>query len=339
MDGTRFACPCRRQHQTPANRFIQIAIALALGVLLGSRFAWAADDPVHFWNVEKLVAQDAASVRLLTSGREVHARLTRSRLAELMEVRRRIELASGVRADLFIVTGAKPNAFASNVATGRNIFAINTAMLDEVVGDPDALAALMGHELAHIERNHIRQRIDAAQNMEAGMNVATIILTIVGVRGAGAIASLGAGALMGGYSRDQEREADSRGLEFAKAAGFNPYGAIRLFEKIQSKHGDQWIPFLASHPTSAERIAALTALAGDNRGHAAVPSTVTELQLESGSAVLAESDVVGEFSATTFDNEARSPTLFTTVLCKLPDGSLANLSRIACIQREGSYDN
>lgn len=317
-------------------RFAFLSLAM---LLLGSGNALAADGPLFFWNVDKLVAENAESIRLLNTDRGVIARMPRSRLFELVEVRRRIEATSGVKADLFIITGSKPNAFASNVATGRNIFAINTPMLEEVAGDPDALAALMGHEVAHIERNHIRQRIEKAQNMETGMNVATIILAIVGVRGAGAIASLGAGALMGGYSRDQEREADSRGLEFAKKAGFNPFGAVRLFEKIQSKHGDRWVPFLASHPTSAERIEAMTAMAVDSGGHALVPSAVTEIAVDSNPATAAEVDMVGEFSATTFDKEERAPTLYIKVQCTLPDGSVATLSRVDCVQREGTYNN
>ncbi len=298
----------------------------------------AADEAPQFWNVDKLAAMNAERVRLVGRDGQAVSSLTRTRLTELTEVRRRIESVAGMKTDLFIVSGTKPNAFATNVVTGRNLFAINTPMLDEVDGDPDALAALMGHEIAHLERNHIRQRLEAAQNMEAGMNIATIVLAIAGVKGAGAIASLGAGAMMGGYSRDQEREADARGLEFAHKAGFNPYGAVRLFQKIQSKHGDRWVPFLASHPTHDERIAAMNEMAAAAGDSAVLASAVTKLAPQENPAGVAEGDAVGENSATTFDNEVRVPTLHIKVQCTMPSGTVETLTRIECVRREGNFN-
>ncbi len=183
-----------------------------------------------------------------------------------------------------------------------------------------------------------RQKIEAAQNIQAGSNVATIILALAGVRAAGALVSLGANAMFGGYSRDQEREADSRGAEFVRTAGFNVYGALRLFEKISAKHGDHWGVFLASHPSHAERTASMRALAESSpteRG----PNDITRLALTVPIATRESADEPGEYSAVVHDTEERVPTLHQRVICTLPDGSQESTTKIDCVQRDGAYSN
>lgn len=292
-------------------------------------------DSIQFWNADKLLSLGAAEVRLTGRDGALLGRIQRRRLLDLMEVKSRLEQASEVRTDLYIVTGEKPNAFASNVATGRNLFAVNLPMLDELGDDTDALAALMGHEIAHLERDHIRQKVEAAQNMQAGGNVAAILLALAGVRGAGAIATLGTNAVFGGYSRDQEREADIRGVGFAKAAGFNPFGAVRLFEKMNSAHGDRWVPFLATHPSHSERIATMREVAGNSTTVRA--THVTALSHPNTDSEIAIADAAGEYSPTTYDAEERVPTLHSRVACMLPDGSVRATTKLDCIQREGTF--
>lgn len=300
--------------------------------------AAAADTTIYFWNVDRLISLGAKEVRLRSKAGESLGQINQVRLMELSEVRSRIERASKLKSDLYLVTGEKPNAFATNVVTGRNLFAINLPMMNELGDDTDALAALMGHEIAHIERNHIRQKIEAAQNIQAGSNVATIILALAGVRAAGALASLGANAMFGGYSRDQEREADSRGAEFARIAGFNVYGALRLFEKISAKHGDHWGVFLASHPSHAERITSMRALA-ESSPTTQGPNDITRLALAPGLTTRESADETGEDSAVVHDTEERVPTLHQRVTCTLPSGATESTSKIDCVQREGEYSN
>jgi predicted Zn-dependent protease len=61
-----------------------------------------------------------------------------------------------------------------------------------------------------------------------------------------------------GYSRQDEYLADKLGVKYTKRAGFNPYGAVTFFRKLQAeadKEGPQAnIVFLSSHPPIYERI-------------------------------------------------------------------------------------
>ena len=95
------------------------------------------------------------------------------------------------------------------------------------------LAALLGHELGHVNARH------TAQQMSKGVLVQAIVgglSALAGAQGAiyGQLASqlgmVGAGALLASYSRDNEREADALGMEYMFRARYNPKGMIGLME-------------------------------------------------------------------------------------------------------------
>jgi predicted Zn-dependent protease len=70
------------------------------------------------------------------------------------------------------------------------------------------------------------------------------------------LAHLGTKVVATTYSRDQEREADDVGFQYAVTAGFEPQGGVRLFEKLGSVSSAN-IPFLSSDPSSEERVSAM----------------------------------------------------------------------------------
>ena len=121
------------------------------------------------------------------------------------------------------------------------------------------LAALLGHELGHVNARH------TAQQMSKGKLTNTIVGGFSAVAGAvagglgqvaGALGGIGAGALLAHYSRDNEREADALGMEYMVRAGYGPKGMVELMEMLQSlsksKPGAIELMF-ATHPMSDER--------------------------------------------------------------------------------------
>ena len=52
----------------------------------------------------------------------------------------------------------------------------------------------------------------------------------------------GARVLYSSFSRDQEREADTQGLEWAIAAGYNPLGAVRLHMALAAPSAASLLP-------------------------------------------------------------------------------------------------
>jgi len=121
------------------------------------------------------------------------------------------------------------------------------------------LAALLGHELGHVNARH------SAEQMSKGMVTQTLaggLTVLAGTQGAaaaqiaGQLGSIGAGALLASYSRDNEREADSLGMRYMVASGYGPQGMVGLMDVLRSmsKHKPSSIDLMfATHPMSDER--------------------------------------------------------------------------------------
>jgi predicted Zn-dependent protease len=70
------------------------------------------------------------------------------------------------------------------------------------------------------------------------------------------LGGIGAGALLAGYSRNQEREADSLGLEYMASADYNPEGFIGLMSmlnEMSGKNESSMAVLFSTHPMSRER--------------------------------------------------------------------------------------
>ncbi len=126
---------------------------------------------------------------------------------------------------------------------------------------PDELAGVIAHEIAHIEHNHVMKNI--IRSIGAG-----IFFDIVfGGAGAGqaiAIATVNLASLR--FSREDEADADARGLQYLAAAKIDAAGFAQLFHRMETLAkalgGDEVPLLLSSHPASAARARAAEAQAG-----------------------------------------------------------------------------
>jgi len=121
------------------------------------------------------------------------------------------------------------------------------------------LAALLGHELGHVNARH------TAEQMSKGMLTQTVaggLAVLAGTQGAGygqlasQLGMIGAGALLASYSRDNEREADALGMEYMVRTGYGSKGFVGLMDMLRSlsKHKPSAIELMfATHPMSDER--------------------------------------------------------------------------------------
>ncbi len=119
----------------------------------------------------------------------------------------------------------------------------------------DELAAILGHELAHIVRGHIGKR--------TGTDLASVLLGIAagyGVEsispGSGDIVMRGiSGAFSSLYSREFEREADYFGIIYTYHAGFNIEAGIDVWERFAIEVPKSMTrDFFSTHPASTERL-------------------------------------------------------------------------------------
>ena len=165
----------------------------------------------------------------------------------------RIARAANVQAELLLVDGDEPNAFAALIRDRRAV-AINLGMVKLIGPDDDQFAALLGHEMAHWARGHVDSGRTRSSTIQGLGTLVGVGLGIAGVPAAGLISGLSADIIESSFSRDDEREADTWGIDYMMAAGSDPWAAVRLHEKMLALPGHLRIPFLSSHPSSQERI-------------------------------------------------------------------------------------
>lgn len=170
----------------------------------------------------------------------------------LQRIAQRIAQASD-RQDLeyhfAIVDDKDLNAFA---IPGGFIY-VNTGLMN-TAGD-DELACVLAHEIGHVAARHSVKKMQAVMGYQLIMNIA---LGLGGNQQAYRAVDTMFDILSLGYSRQDETLADKLAVKYAKRAGFNPYGMITFFKKLQAeaqkKGGILPIEIFSSHPDIETRI-------------------------------------------------------------------------------------
>lgn len=157
--------------------------------------------------------------------------------------------------EFVIINDSVPNAWAM---PGGKI-AFNRGLLYELNSEAE-LAAVMGHEIVHAAARH------GAKGMERGIMLQGAMIAV----GIGAQSSDYANLIVGGaqigaqlissrYGRNAESESDLYGMQYMKAAGYDPAAAVTLqetFVRLSANRQSNFIDGLfASHPPSEKRVA------------------------------------------------------------------------------------
>lgn len=128
----------------------------------------------------------------------------------------------------------------------------------ETMSSDDQVAAVMGHEVAHLARNHAAQR--ARQQAAAGIGLA-VVNTALGaaeVQNADRWAGiLGTGVTYGvllPYSRQHELEADLIGVDYMARAGYRPSAALEFWQAKAAQNSRRTVELLSTHPSDSSRI-------------------------------------------------------------------------------------
>ncbi|MGA8148122.1 MAG: M48 family metalloprotease [Gallionellaceae bacterium] len=220
----------------------------------------------RFWQASSIAGFPRPVISILDKPKgKIIASVNTADVRRMISVKERVEEAAGeLHTGLLVADDNEPNGF-SFVYHGQPVIAINIGMINLIGQDEDAMAALMGHELAHLYLMHGNRRQDREENSIVASTLLSFALGMVGIPIPIEATDVATTSISNSFSRDEEREADQFGVEFMAHAGFDPWGAMRLQEKLGAIAGKSTLPFLSTHPTSAERIENMKRLALETR--------------------------------------------------------------------------
>jgi len=141
-----------------------------------------------------------------------------------------------------------PNINAANAGGGE--FYITTGLLKKA--SDEQLRGVLAHEIAHDDLGHVAK----AQVLGAGLNIGMVLLEQI-IPGSSAVTPIAGTLIARGYSRREEYAADQHGVELLKRAGYAPETMERSLEWILREEKEGGGGFLSTHPSTADRIAAL----------------------------------------------------------------------------------
>ncbi len=134
--------------------------------------------------------------------------------------------------------------------------AVYTGLLQKIQPTDDELAAVLGHEVAHALREHTREQISQQMGTQTVLGIAGALFGLGDT--AQSLGNMVANVTIGlPKSRTDETEADRIGVELAARAGYDPNGAISLWQKMEKLAGSQPPQWLSTHPSNETRLADL----------------------------------------------------------------------------------
>lgn len=115
----------------------------------------------------------------------------------------------------------------------------------------EEVAAVIAHELGHVEQRHVLSRLIK----EFGLQ---LLFTVVSGGDAVVVGELSRTALSNMFNRKQEEEADAFGWELMAKAGLDPRVLATFFRKLEAEHpsGPEQLEILNTHPHNSARIRA-----------------------------------------------------------------------------------
>jgi predicted Zn-dependent protease len=204
--------------------------------------AWAANQ-VTIENEEKLgisvFEQMKADIDLAEEGPP---------LTTLRAIGDQLTTQSDYKFQWHLVKDEEINAF----ALPGGIIIVNTGLIT-AVDSADELAAVLAHEIQHVEQRHALKSLINSLGWAAGM---MIVLGDINVSTAVIVHQLGNMY----FSRDKEEEADRLGVELLIASDINPNGRLRLMQRLEDTSSSDMPEWISSHPTTSARVDNIKAL-------------------------------------------------------------------------------
>lgn len=97
------------------------------------------------------------------------------------------------------------------------------------------LAAVLGHEIGHVTARHGVRQASAAEAANIGISIVSIFVPEINNAAGQNLTNLLGGALLSGYGREHELEADRLGSEYLARTGYDPQAMIRVISVLKNQ--------------------------------------------------------------------------------------------------------
>ncbi|MBP5359017.1 MAG: M48 family metalloprotease [Treponema sp.] len=156
-----------------------------------------------------------------------------------------------------ILDSTEVNAFSTS---GGHIFI--TRGLISCADSEDALAAVIAHEIGHIQLKHSLKSIKTSRYTEAVKATAGAAASAVGLGDMAStlddmVGDVISDMVNNGYSQGQEYDADKKAIELMAGAGYSPDAMISMLKKMSEQQGTKKSGFYKTHPSPENRISHL----------------------------------------------------------------------------------
>ncbi len=154
--------------------------------------------------------------------------------------------------DFTVVNSSTPNAFA---LPGGKIFV--TAGLFKSFTNERQLSAVLAHEISHVCAKHNVKGMQRQMGVAAAAEVAASVASGESAESAKAVTQIVGNMALLKYSREDEYQADSLGIDYMERGGYNPWGMVETLELLQElggAEGGKFEEMFRTHPLTSERI-------------------------------------------------------------------------------------
>ncbi len=164
-----------------------------------------------------------------------------------------------------ILDTTEVNAFSTS---GGHIF-ITRGMIS-CTDSEDALAAVIAHEIGHIQLKHSLKSIKTSRYTEAFKATANATMSTMGMKEMADTLDDMCGDVLSdmvnnGYSQNQEFDADKKAVELMAGAGYDPNALVTVLEKLAQQKGNKKSGMFKTHPSPESRISHLSSTLKKNK--------------------------------------------------------------------------
>lgn len=192
---------------------------------------------------------------------------TGPRAAYVESVGRRVAAFSGIASPGQQLHFTTLNSAVENAFSVPGGYVYITRQLMALMGDEAQLAFALGHEVGHVAANHAHQREEVERELSWRALPEILLGQMIGGGYGNQIALRGALAAKLqtlSFSREQEYEADTLGMRYMIAAGYDPAGAAQLLAslsretalqaRVQGRTNRRIPEWASTHPLSENRM-------------------------------------------------------------------------------------